>query len=180
MISKKTVGLIVSAFTVVVLIVVCLNTELTKHKNDDNSIVDSSDGTKKLDFTSDLIKLDETVVPMKEYQGKILVLNFWASWCKPCHTEATELKAFYEGKNEQAELLAINAISVDSRKNAMKFLALYDLDFPVFLDKEKSLENSFQILTYPTTLIFDTDGTMKYKIQGPIEHKQLNALIEKL
>ncbi|KOS60417.1 TlpA family protein disulfide reductase [Lysinibacillus agricola] len=176
---KKRLGLYISALLVVLLVGIVFKNVFIKEATV-NPIVENEDGTKQLVFDAKLTRLDESSTTFKEYNGKVLIVNFWASWCGPCQEEAPELKDFYNNKSENVELLAINATSKDSSENAMKFQESYNLNFPIFLDLDGTLQKSFEILAYPTTFIFDSKGILKYTIKGSINQKELNKYIEKL
>lgn len=176
---KKRLGLYISALFVVLLIGIVFKNVFIKEATI-NPLVENEDGTKQLVYDAKLTRLDESTTTFKEYNGKVLIVNFWASWCGPCQEEAPELKDFYNNKSEHVELLAINATSKDSSENAMKFQESYNLNFPIFLDLDGALQKSFEILVYPTTFIFDSKGILKYTIKGSINQKELNKYIDKL
>ena len=174
--QRKTLRLMLSAFIIVLLLGIMLKNILNKGEVS-SAMVDLADGTTQLDFTSSLTKLDQSITTFEAYKGKILVVNFWASWCGPCQEEAPALNAFYQQKSKQVELLAINATKYDSYKQAMAFQETYQLKFPVFLDHNGTLQQSFQVVGYPTTFIFDTEGILTYTIKGDISKQELTKLV---
>ncbi|MGE7946692.1 TlpA family protein disulfide reductase [Lysinibacillus sp. NPDC093688] len=176
---KKRLGLYFSALLIVLLVGIVLKNVFLKEVAV-NPIVGNEDGTKQLVYDAKLTRLDESTTTFKEYNGKVLIVNVWASWCGPCQEEAPELRDFYNNKSENVELLAINATSHDSSEKAMEFQDTYNLNFPIFLDLDGTLQKSFEIVAYPTTLIFDSKGILKYTIKGSINQKELNDYIDKL
>ncbi|MEK9199684.1 TlpA family protein disulfide reductase [Ureibacillus sp. FSL E2-3493] len=178
-IQRIRIILIFSALCIILLIVILVKKDITKD-TDFNPMITTAKETVKVDYNTPLTKLDESVTTLEEYRGKVLIINFWASWCGPCQQEAPHLKAFYDNMPDNVELLAINITSSEIRKNIEKFIDLYDLKFPIFLDLDKSLEKSFKVLTYPTTIIVDANGILKYTIKGPINEKQLKKLVTNL
>ncbi|MET4560507.1 peroxiredoxin [Lysinibacillus parviboronicapiens] len=93
------------------------------------------------------------------------------SWCSPCQEEAPDLKDFYDKKSDNVELLAINTTSSDSRENAIKFQEMYNLNFPIFLDLDRSLGKSLEVMAFPITFMIDADGVLKYTIKGQVNQK---------
>jgi len=176
---KKRLGLYFSALLIVLLVGIVLKDVFLKEATV-NPLVENEDGTKQLAFDAKLTRLDESTTTFNEYNGKVLIVNFWASWCGPCQEEASEFRDFYNNKSENVELLAINATSHDSSENAMEFQESYNLNFPIFLDLDGTFQKSFEIVAYPTTFIFDSKGILKHKIKGAINQKQLNDYIDKL
>lgn len=176
---KKRLGLFFSALLVILLVGIVVKNVLIKEETV-NPLVENEDGSKQLVFDAKLTRLDESSTTFKEYNGKVLILNFWASWCDPCQEEAPELRDFYNNKPDNVELLAINATSKDSSENAKKFQESYNLNFPIFLDLDGTLQKSFEVMAYPTTFIFDAKGKLLHTIKGSINQKELNKYIEKL
>jgi cytochrome c biogenesis protein CcmG/thiol:disulfide interchange protein DsbE len=102
-----------------------------------------------------------TTVSMPHFQGKLLVLNFWASWCKPCEEETpslSQLAAQYADKG-----VVVLTVSVDEKEDAYrKFLARYK---PAFLTvRERNLHEKFGTFMYPETYIITPDGKVLHKI----------------
>lgn len=177
---KKKISLITSLVLVVTLIGIVVKNEFA---NDEtfNALIKSEDGTEQLAYETTLVSLDKSEISMEDYKDKILVLNFWASWCGPCINEAPELNKFYKKKPENVEFLTINMTSDEkSAKSAEKFRKQYNTEFPIFLDEKGLLQKSFEIMAYPTTIIIDADGDVQYRIQGEVNRDQLNELVSQL
>lgn len=113
-------------------------------------------------------------------KGKVVIINFWASWCNPCHDEAPHLQAYYEKHQEDVEILAVNVTSKDKKADAQTFADQYGLTFPILLDESGDVSTMYGAFTIPTTIILNRNGEIEQEIAGPMEEKYLEALIQPL
>lgn len=104
--------------------------------------------------------VDGTVHHVGEAREKPLLLNFWASWCIPCQVEAPDLKELYDEYSDRFDLYGVNVTSLDTRKNAMAMVEEYDFRFPILLDEDGAIADSYQVLSIPTSFLIDRDGTI--------------------
>lgn len=109
-----------------------------------------------------------------------LLINFWASWCAPCHEEAPDLAEAYEKHGDQVEFLAINLTDQDQKKGIDDFIKEYTIEFPVLLDLDGKVGNDYQVLAIPTTLFVNKDGVVEHKVQGLVNHDTLEKHIKQL
>jgi len=99
------------------------------------------------------------------YRGKVVMLNFWASWCAPCRKEMPLLNAIYQELHGQGfELFAINTES--STGDAEALLAEMGLDFPILWDREGTVVQMLGVNAMPTTLVIDTEGEIQFVNRG--------------
>ncbi len=107
-------------------------------------------------------------VDLEEFRGRAVLLNFWATWCKPCEEEMPALQRLYQAlRGEPFELLAV---SVDEDPGVVEaFRARLGLDFPVLHDPEKKAARAYQVFKYPETLLVDPTGTVVERFVGPRE-----------
>ncbi|MFJ7950141.1 TlpA family protein disulfide reductase [Lysinibacillus sp. NPDC096418] len=177
---NKKISLIISLVLIITLIGIVVKNGFTNNQTI-NALIKNEDGTERIAYETKLIGLDHSETTLKDYKGKILVLNFWASWCGPCIDEAPDLNKFYKKKPKNVEFLTVNMTSKEKGVESVeKFADQYNIKFPIFLDKKGTLQKSFEIIGYPTTLIIDSDGIVQYRIQGEINREQLNTLVSKL
>ena len=134
-------------------------------------------GTAKFDF----VLKDEHNVPVKmaDYKGKVVLLNFWATWCGPCKVEIpafVELYAEYKDKG-----LVIVGVSVDdSPEQLQAFMKEYKMNYPV-LQMTPEVETAFgPFYGYPTSFFIARDGTICVKHLGPATKEQFEKEIKAL
>ncbi|WP_426004128.1 TlpA family protein disulfide reductase [Bacillus sp. DWP3-1] len=105
----------------------------------------------------ELKTLDGQKASLSDYQGKKVLVNFWATWCKPCRTEMPDLNAI-RSEYDQVEVLAVNLTTTEkSVDHVAAFADELKLSFPILLD-QKGIQARYQVLSYPTTYILDEKG----------------------
>jgi peroxiredoxin len=119
-------------------------------------------------------------VKLSDMVGKKVILNFWATWCPPCKAEMPHMQEFYEEqKNNQVTILAVNlTTSEKSSDNIGSFVKDYGLTFPIVLDSEGQVGQTYQAVTIPTSYIIDTKGVIQKKIVGPMDKEMMTELLQ--
>ena len=117
---------------------------------------------------------------LSDYAGKIVVLNFWATWCVPCREE---MPLFVQMQNRYAQSgVQFIAASIDvpeDRKKVEAFTKEFHLNFPVWADATIEHQASFGLGTaVPATGIFDRDGKLRFRIIGVSKQKDLQKRID--
>lgn len=109
-----------------------------------------------------LPKLDSTQnSSLSEYRGKVIYLDFWASWCSPCRTSFSLLEQFYQAKKDQG--FTIIAINMDEDIEAVqRFLQLYPVSFEILRDIEAKSAETYEIKVMPTSFIIDKKGMIRH------------------
>lgn len=101
-------------------------------------------------------------------RGKKVVLNFWATWCAPCKEELPSLQIFSDLQNpEQVLVLTINVKEPPSR--AQRFMQNYQINLPLISDPQGEWAQKFGVKVYPTTLLLDTQGQIKWRVMGEVD-----------
>jgi cytochrome c biogenesis protein CcmG/thiol:disulfide interchange protein DsbE len=98
-----------------------------------------------------------------DFGGKLLVLNFWASWCAPCVTEAPSLDAFQRTMATQG--VVVLGVSIDTNdKRYQQFLKRFRITFPTARDPESNVASSYGTFQIPETYIIDSTGKVREKV----------------
>ena len=101
-------------------------------------------------------------------QGRVIVMNFWASWCAPCVTEMPSLQRLHEKMADRGVLVL--GINLDDNERLFReFMRDYYLSFPNYFDQPKHIAALYGTFKYPETYIIDRDGILARKIIGPLE-----------
>jgi len=120
--------------------------------------------------------------PLSQWQGKVLVVNFWATWCGPCREEMPDLVRAQ--KEYGAKGLQIVGIAADDADKVQQFAKEIELNYPALIggyaaiDLSKDLGNS--LVALPFTLVVDRHGKVAYTHLGPVKPDKLRDVISKL
>lgn len=117
---------------------------------------------------------------LSEYQGKPVLLNFWASWCGPCRQELPDLAQEAQKWKEQVQFVGVNLADQDAPSVSRELLARYHVPYTNLLDTEGSASNAYGIMVIPTTFLLDGKGKVVEKIQGPLTSDRIDALLKKV
>jgi cytochrome c biogenesis protein CcmG/thiol:disulfide interchange protein DsbE len=116
------------------------------------------------DFT--LTTFDGETVDIRDLRGKVVVINFWASWCKPCEQEAAELEQAYQLYKDQ-EVAFLGVDYVDTDREAMAYLERFGITYPNGADLGTRISQAFRIRGVPETYIVGRDGRLVALKIGP-------------
>jgi len=137
----------------------------TDDKNIANNNINSSSTNlqKAPDFS--LISLNKNEIKLSNYRGKVIILDFWATWCPPCRAEIPFFIELYKQYKEQG--LAIIGVATSDEKNKVEaFAKNYKINYPVVMGNEKIVEDYGGIRGLPTTFIIDKEGNIREKFIG--------------
>jgi peroxiredoxin len=126
------------------------------------------------DFT--LNKMGSESVTLSNLRGKRVILNFWASWCKPCKTEMPDLKEVARKHEEKVLTYGINLTADDQQELAEKMILELGLTFPNLFDTDGSVGKAYRIISVPTTLVIDENGIIAERIDGQLSRQAIEDL----
>ena len=112
-----------------------------------------------------LTDLDGKFHTLDEYRGKIVLLNFWATWCKPCTTEMPAMQTAYDQLRDKGfVVLAVNELEDEAR--VREHIHSYKHTFPVLLDRENQVANQYGVFGLPVSVFIDQQGVVQEYIKG--------------
>jgi cytochrome c biogenesis protein CcmG, thiol:disulfide interchange protein DsbE len=105
---------------------------------------------------------------LSSLRGQVVLLNFWATWCKPCEDEMPTMQRLHAAL--ASEGLALLAVSVDDTREVVEeFRARFALTFPILWDPERRVAQEYQAFRFPETLLIDREGVVIERYIGPRE-----------
>jgi peroxiredoxin len=118
-----------------------------------------------------LMDIDGNKHTLSGYTGRVVILNFWATWCPPCRFELPSMeKAWIKLKQQGVVMLAIN---VGENADAIfTFTADYPMSFPLLLDSDSGVTQKYPVIGLPTTFVIDPRGRIVYRAIGAREWDQ--------
>ena len=126
-----------------------------------------SEGEIAPDFT--LKDLKGTEVNLKEFRGKVVLLNFWATWCPPCRKEIPSMVEIYKKyKDRGLEIIGVNLDKL-GKSEVEKFSLEHKINFPVLLNPSGNVASLYGVVVLPTTVFLDRNGRIKGRISGAVD-----------
>ncbi len=135
------------------------------------------DRVESVDFTLKDLKGND--VKLSDYRGKVVFLNFWATWCPPCQAEVPELEKANKELQESGLGVILAVDSGEPGDTVQKFADEKKLSFPVVLDEKGEVSYIYKITGIPTTYIINRDGTIFNMHTGPLNKATIMNLAKK-
>ncbi len=118
-------------------------------------------------------------IRLSDLRGKVVVMNFWASWCVECYKEADALEAVYR-KYKDRGVIFLGIDYLDTEAPALAYLKQYDVTYPNGLDVQQRIARAYRITGVPETFFIDRNGVVREVTIAPLTEAQLIAKIEAL
>jgi cytochrome c biogenesis protein CcmG/thiol:disulfide interchange protein DsbE len=129
------------------------------------------------DFT--LRTFDGELFSLAEQRGKVVIVNFWASWCVPCREEAPILQEVWERYRGRGVVM-VGVDYLDVERDALAFIDEFGITYPNGLDMGKTISKRYRIKGVPETFIVDQEGNIVEFYVGAAKEGQLDAILEPL
>ena len=124
-----------------------------------------------------LTDLNDKPQRLSDFRGKVVFLNFWATWCKPCREEMPSMEVLH--KNFEKDGLVVLAVSIDrvtTTKDIPPFIKGMNLTFPVLIDSWGKTDKPYKRMGVPETFIIDQQGVIREIVIGPRDWTRLDSL----
>jgi cytochrome c biogenesis protein CcmG/thiol:disulfide interchange protein DsbE len=121
----------------------------------------------------------QSQVRLSDLRGKVVMINFWASWCKPCEQEAADLRAAWDYYGPRGDVVFLGVDYVDTEPQARAYLKKFDITYPNGPDLGTKVSQLFRIKGVPETYFIDQAGVLKYVQIGPFTSEdQIRSIID--
>lgn len=117
------------------------------------------------------------VINPGRFQNKVIILNFWATWCPPCTKEMPFLEATFK-KYKEKGLVIVGINYNEDKETVLHFVREGGVTFPIVLDKELRLTRNYKVLSLPTTFFIDRKGIVRDKYRGEITEEIFSTKVE--
>jgi len=124
--------------------------------------------------------LDGSAVPLGDFKGQVVLVNFWATWCPPCRAEMPGFQKAYEALHGDG--FTVVGVSMDdaSRGHVASFLQDHDIRYPVAMGTPEVDAGFGGITSYPTSFLIDRKGRVRYTVRGFFAEPSLRAAVHRL
>jgi cytochrome c biogenesis protein CcmG/thiol:disulfide interchange protein DsbE len=134
-------------------------------------------GERAPDFS--LQTFDGGTLTLASLRGQVVVVNFWASWCKPCEAEAADLENTYRRYQDQG-VMFVGIAYVDTATESLAYLDRFGITYPNAPDLGTDISHRYRIRGVPETFVIDQGGTLRALFVGPTTEAALTAAIDPL
>jgi thiol-disulfide isomerase/thioredoxin len=127
--------------------------------------------------TVQLLDLDGNPIRLADLRGKVIWLNFWASWCPPCQEETPVLRELHaELAPHGLELIAVS-VQESTIDDVRRYAETYALDYTIGFDATSAIFKTYRAFGLPTQLFIDGDGVIRHVVLGPVTRDSARAIL---
>ncbi len=122
-----------------------------------------------------LVDTQEQTHRLSDYQGRVVLINFWSVWCAPCRKEMPAMqRAWEQVRDRDVVILAVNL--EDNAEQIAQFFAAIPVEFPVLLSGDQAMMREWSVRVLPTSLVIDPQGRARYRVIGEYHWDDPEAL----
>jgi thiol-disulfide isomerase/thioredoxin len=125
-----------------------------------------------------LESLSGKTVSLSDFKGKLVLINYWATWCIPCKVEMPLLQRYADQYQDDLVVLAVN--DGEPVEKVKPFVQGLNLTLPVLLDPNETVTQQYRIRGFPTTMFVDQDGKIRYQHIGILNEEELKGYLAEL
>jgi len=117
---------------------------------------------------------------LSQYRGKIVLVNFWATWCKSCTTEMPAMQTIYSKLRDKGfVILAVNELEEDAK--VLEHIKQYGYTYPVLMDRDNKVANQFGVFGLPVSVFIDQEGRVQeYVKDGVLTEQRINETVTRI
>lgn len=150
--------------------------------NDSNSVDVPAVGKPAPDFTLQTFSGED--ITLSEQQGKVVIVNFWGSWCEPCKKEMPAFQAFWESSPDDVVIIGVGG-KQDTDERSRDFAESFDITYPIGRDSggdkvaTGSIATDYTVTFYPMTYVISPDGVISSLVIGEMDESDLESYVQK-
>ncbi|MDR6224827.1 thiol-disulfide oxidoreductase ResA [Desmospora profundinema] len=122
----------------------------------------------------ELQTLDGDTLKLSDLEGKAVLVNFWATWCKPCRDEMPAIQSVYNRYKDQ-DFVVVGVNIAETPVSVKAFARQLELDFPIVLDRNREVTRLYNIGPIPSSVLLDKDGKVVRKHDGQMVEGQIEG-----
>ena len=125
-----------------------------------------------------LLDLDGNAVRLEDLRGKLVWLNFWATWCPPCQAETPVLREMDERYRDQGLAIVGIAVQETTVDNVREYADRYGLGYPIAFDASADIFDLYRVYALPTQFFIGPDGVVRKVVNGPMTSESARGWVE--
>jgi thiol-disulfide isomerase/thioredoxin len=115
------------------------------------------------------------IVNIEQYKGKVLFVNFWATWCPPCREEIPSIETLHRELSGDGRFALITILYKDTPKAAYDYMKANGYTFPVYADRDGTSSSRYKVTGVPETYLVDKKGILRKKVIGALDWNVADA-----
>lgn len=119
-------------------------------------------------------------IRLSDYQGRPVIVNFWATWCPPCRAEFPDFQKISVEQGDKVVIIGVNHTAGDSPQLVPGFVEEFGITFPIVLDESGDTVKTYRVVGLPTTIFIDRNGIINEVFTGPINKAYIEGKLAEL